>query len=175
MGKGYVLCVCVFSDQVIQESCILICRKWIKDDIEKRKLNFKHILYIWRASFVAQMVKNMPAMQEAQVQSLGWEDFLEKEMETHFSILACRIPQTEESGGLQSMESQRVRHDWVTNTSPGLCISGHLVASCRHMQTHSYTLGPSIVASTYYMLCKYFASELIRCYFFFDILYSHPV
>ena len=104
MGKGYVLCVCVFSDQVIQESCILICRKWIKDDIEKRKLNFKHILYIWRASFVAQMVKNMPAMQEAQVQSLGWEDFLEKEMETHFSILACRIPQTEESGGLQSME-----------------------------------------------------------------------
>ena len=53
---------------------------------------------------MAHMVKNMPAMQEAQVQSLGWEDFLEKEMETHFSILACRIPQTEESGGLQSME-----------------------------------------------------------------------
>ena len=39
-------CLCVFSDQVIQESCILICHKWIKDDIEKRKLNFKHILYI---------------------------------------------------------------------------------------------------------------------------------
>ena len=52
-------------------------------------------------------------MQEAQVQSLGWEDPLEKEMATHSSILAWEIPWTEESGGLLSMESQRVRHDWV--------------------------------------------------------------
>ena len=62
------------------------------------------------ASLVAQMVKNLPAMQETQVQSLGWENPLEKGMATHSSILAWRIPWTEEPGGLQSMGSQRVGH-----------------------------------------------------------------
>ena len=52
------------------------------------------------------MVKNLPAMQETQVQSLSWEDPLEEEMAAHFSILAWRIPWTEEPGGLQSMGSQ---------------------------------------------------------------------
>ena len=61
---------------------------------------------------MAQWVKNPPTVQETQemrVQSLGWEDPLEKEMATHSSILAGKIPWTEEPGGLQSMESQRVR------------------------------------------------------------------
>ena len=78
------------------------------------------------------MAKNPPAMQETPVGSLGQEDPLEKEMATHSSILARRIPWTEESGGLQSMGSQsqtrlsskesdttkwqRVRHDWVAHT-----------------------------------------------------------
>ena len=66
---------------------------------------------ILEASLVAQMVKNLPVVQETWVQSLGWEDPLEKEMATHSSILAWRIPWTEEPGGLQSMGSQRVRHD----------------------------------------------------------------
>ena len=66
--------------------------------------------YIW-ASLVAQMVKNLPAMQEIQVQSLGQEVPLEKGMATHSSILAWRIPWTEEPGGPQSMGSQRVGHD----------------------------------------------------------------
>ena len=69
------------------------------------------------ASLMAQWVKNPPAVQETQetwVQSLGWEDPLEKEMATHSSILAWEIPWTEEPGGLQSMESQRVGHDLVT-------------------------------------------------------------
>ena len=57
---------------------------------------------------VAQMVKNMPAMQETWVQSLGQEDPLEKEMATHFSILAWRIPWTEELGRLQFMGLQKV-------------------------------------------------------------------
>ena len=57
------------------------------------------------------MVRNMSAMQETQVLSLGWEDTLEKGMATHSSILAWRIPRTEEPGGLQSMGSQRVGHD----------------------------------------------------------------
>ena len=59
-----------------------------------------------RASLVAQSVKNLPAMQETQVQSLGWEDPLEKEMATHSSILAWKIPWTEEPDGLQSIELQ---------------------------------------------------------------------
>ena len=57
---------------------------------------------------MAQMVKNMSAMQKTQVSSLHWEDTLEKEMATHSSILAWRIPWREEPGRLQSMESQRV-------------------------------------------------------------------
>ena len=64
-----------------------------------------------KASLVAQMVKNLPAMKETQVQSLGWEDPLEKGMATHSSILAWRISQTEESGGLQSMGSRRVGYN----------------------------------------------------------------
>ena len=58
-----------------------------------------------RASLEAQMVKNLPAMQETQVQSLGWEDPLEKGMATQSSLLAWKIPWTEEPGGLQSMGS----------------------------------------------------------------------
>ena len=57
------------------------------------------------------MVKNLSAMQETQVRSLGWEDPLEKSMATHSSILAWRIPWTEGPDGLQSMGSQRVEHD----------------------------------------------------------------
>ena len=63
------------------------------------------------ASLVAQMVKNLPAMRDSLVRSLGQEDPLEKGMATHSSILAWRIPWTEEPGGLQSMGLQRVRHD----------------------------------------------------------------
>ena len=65
------------------------------------------------AFLVAQMVKNLPAMQETQVQFLGQEDPLEKEMATDSSILAWRIPWTEEPGGLQSMVSKRVGHGWA--------------------------------------------------------------
>ena len=63
------------------------------------------------ASLVAQMVKRLPAMWETRVRFLGREDPLEKEMATHSSILAWRIPWTEEPGGLQSTGSQRVEHD----------------------------------------------------------------
>ena len=60
---------------------------------------------------MAQMVKRLPKIRKTQVQSLGQEDLLEKEMATHSSILAWKIPSTEEPGGLQSMGSQRVGHD----------------------------------------------------------------
>ena len=65
---------------------------------------------------MAKTIKNLPAMQETQVRSLGWEVSLEKGMATHSSILVCRIPWTEEPGELQSMELQRAGHNWVTNT-----------------------------------------------------------
>ena len=60
---------------------------------------------------MAQMVKHLPTMQETRVQSLGQEDLLEKETATHFSILAWKIPWTEQPGRLQSMGSQKVGHD----------------------------------------------------------------
>ena len=63
------------------------------------------------ASLVAQMVKNLPAMWETRVLSMGQEDPLEKGMATHSRILAWRIPWTEEPGGLRAMGSQRVSHD----------------------------------------------------------------
>ena len=65
---------------------------------------------LW-ASLVAQRLKRLPARREIRVQSLGWEDPLEKEMATHSSILAWRIPGTGEPGGLPSMGSHRVGHD----------------------------------------------------------------
>ena len=68
-----------------------------------------------RASLVAQMVKNPPAIQETWLWSLGWDNPLEKGMDTHFSIFAWRITWTEEYGRLQSMGSQRVGHNWETN------------------------------------------------------------
>ena len=66
--------------------------------------------FTFRASLVAQMVKHLPTMQGTGVQSLGREDLLEKEMATHSSILAWKIPWMEDPGRLQSMGSQRVGH-----------------------------------------------------------------
>ena len=72
--------------------------------------------YSLRASLVAQMVKNLPAVWETWVGSLGQDDPLEEEMATHSRILAWETPWTEEPGGLQSRGSQRVGHNWATNT-----------------------------------------------------------
>ena len=69
------------------------------------------MVYLSRASLVAQMVKSLPAMPETQVQSLGQEDPLEKGVATHSSILAWDMPWMEGAGRLQSMGSQRVGHD----------------------------------------------------------------
>ena len=86
------------------------------------------------ASLVAQMIKNLPVMQETWDWSLGQEVPLEKEMVTHSSILAWRIPWTEEPGELQSMGLQRVKHDWATNTLwltliflSTFCIRGYII------------------------------------------------
>ena len=75
---------------------------------------YKVIFLLLQASLMAQIVKNLPAMRETWVWSLGWKDTLEKGVEIHSSILAAESPRTEEPGGLQFMGSQRVRNNWVT-------------------------------------------------------------
>ena len=82
---------------------------WCKD---MKFETLKHTIY-W--VYLAQMVKYLPTMWETRVRSLGWEDLLETEMTTHSSTLAWKIQRTEEPGGLQSMGSQRVGHDWATS------------------------------------------------------------
>ena len=96
-------------------------------------------------SLMAQMVKNLPAMQETCVWSLGLEDALKKGMATHSSILAWRIPWTEEPGGLQStMRSQKVGHTWVTNTHKSRRHAGYILYS--------------------YCLLTWLGLDTIRCY-----------
>ena len=73
--------------------------------------SFYRLYCIWGASLAAQMVMNLPAVQETRVQSLGQEDPLEKGKATHSGILAWRIPWTEEPGNLQATGLQRVRHN----------------------------------------------------------------
>ena len=85
--------------------------------------------YSW-ASVVAQLVKNLPAMQETWVRSLGWEDPLEKGKAAHSGILAWRIPWT-----VQSMRLQRVGHNWVTFTFPLTCIEIFLTFCCLAIPT----------------------------------------
>ena len=80
------------------------CDKW-------NILDINAALHLLGASLMAQRIKSLPAMQETQVRSLGWEDPLEKEMATHSSILVWRIPWTEEPGGIQSTGLQRVGQD----------------------------------------------------------------
>ena len=89
--------------------------------------------HIYRASLVTQRVKHLPAMQETQVQFLGWEDPLEKEIATHSSTLAWKIPWTEKPNRLQSMWSQRVRHDFHTYvyTHTNMC-------KCMYVYIHIY-------------------------------------
>ena len=83
---------------------------FILGDVQTFALGYL-VIELDTTSLMDQMVKNPPAMWETQVRSLGWKDPLEKEMETHSSILAWKIPQMEKTGGLQSMGSQRVGHN----------------------------------------------------------------
>ena len=94
---------------------------WMEEPGGLQSMGSQRVGHDWAtsrwASLVAQMVKRLPAMRETQVRSMVWEDPLEKEMATHSSTLAWKIPWTEEPGRLQPMESQRVGHDWATSLS----------------------------------------------------------
>ena len=97
--------------------------------------------YSW-ASLVAQMVKYLPAMQHTWVQSLSWEDPLQEGMATHSSILAWEIPWTENPGGLQSIRSQRIGHDWAAKQQQRLVwtikkgVNSHRCLWIRRAQIH---------------------------------------
>ena len=94
----------------------------------KSSLKYQEDIGSFRISLVAQVIKNLPAMQESWVRPLGWEDPLEKGMAILSSILVWRIPWTEEPGGLKCIVSQRVRHD----------------LACTHTHIHTHT-HPSIL------------------------------
>ena len=91
--------------------------------------------YSW-ASLVAQIVKNLPAMQGTWVRSLGWADLLEEGMATHSSVLAWRIPGTGEPGGLPSLGSHRVGHDW----SDLAAAAAYIIINYSHMVFGVFTL-----------------------------------
>ena len=129
--------------------------------------------FVWRQGFirgflVAQLVKNPLAMQEPWVWSLGWEDPLEKVLATHSTVLAWRIPWTEEPGGLQSMGSQRVRHDWVTeHTHIGVqreqkslvfWKQGNILASWEIRDCHLVRNGGSISSITVFLASEMFTN-----------------
>ena len=107
------------------------------------------------------MVKRLSTMLETQVQSLGWEDPLEKEMAIHSSTIAWKIPWTEEPGRLQSMGLQRVRHDWATSLTTitkGLQTFDPF-KQCSNRQPHwSYVLLKAVQSSPF--LCKIIQNSL---------------
>ena len=104
------------------------CHWWWKSKTSKEYDMI--FIYQW-ASLVAQRLKHLPPMQETRVRSLGREDPLEKEMATHSSIIAWRIPRKEELGRLQSTGLQRVGYDWVTSLHFRLPLGNHqLLDSC---------------------------------------------
>ena len=97
-----------------------------RGDLELANAVIIILILLMIASLVAQRLKRLPPMWETQVWSLGQEDPLEKEMASHPSILAWRIPWMEEPGRLQSMGSQRVGHDWATSPH----FTSLMIASC---------------------------------------------
>ena len=121
------VCVCVWSVHGIFPARILL---WVAISFSRAYIYISFLLIIFNsciiffirvyhiiwASLVAQMVKNLPAVQETWLWSLGGEDLLKKGMTIPSSTLAWRILWTEEPGGLQSMGSQKVRRDWAINT-----------------------------------------------------------
>ena len=144
------------------------CSKWVKGTIASVSwwpnyfgkeisqvwlwllLSLKHYYLTLGAPLVSQTVKNLPAMQETWVQSLGWEDPLEKEMATYSSSLPGESHgQRSLVGYVRSLESQRVRHDWSTNTRQDYWMLSY-VTSCKggcgvryahfFLIQHTYTL-----------------------------------
>ena len=132
------------------------------------------------ASLVAQTVKHLPAMQETQVQSLGREDPLEKEMATHSSTLAWKIPWIEKPCRLQSMGSQRVGHDWATSLHFTSFTFGGVYTFCSNFSIFKISIKrhPSFLHidefRPLFLLLKTFFISFITNYFHWQWLFSEP-
>ena len=136
--ESYTVCwfICLFTQLFtkVPSSSLRVSKNCVANT--SWSLNFGLLLIKCWTSLVAQRVKWLPSMQETWVWSLGGEDPLEKEMATHSSILAWKTPWMEKPDGLQSMESQRVGHDWVTS----LCLSEGIRERVWHIITSEYVL-----------------------------------
>ena len=135
----------------------------------------------------AQMVKHLPAVQETWVRSLGWEDPLEKEMAPHSSTLAWKILWTEEPGRLQSMELQRVGHDWETSISLSpynpaiLLMIVHPKKAIQKVYVHQhylqYIYNRQDVVATYVFIDRWLAKDVIHThthtYIYNGVLFDH--
>ena len=111
---------------------------------------------------MAQMVKNLPAMQKKHVWFLGPEDPLEKGMATHSSILAWRIPRTEEPGRLQSMGSKRDRYDWMANIFTSVQFSCSVVSDCNPMNRSMPGLPVHNQLPEFTQTCIHWVSDAIQ-------------
>ena len=120
---------CSFGPHSLSRLFPLLLSTWLPFLPLKWLKTWDIFIYSVMASLVAQRLKCLPGMWETWVQSLGWEDPLEKEMATHSSTLAWRIPWREEPGRLQSLGSQRVGHDWAISLSLSLSSSSTSLAS----------------------------------------------
>ena len=122
------------------------------------------IIHKAQSSLVAQMVKHLSIMWETWVQSLGWEDPLEKEMAIHCSTIAWKIPWTEEPGRLQSTVSQRVGYDWVTSLSlpwTFYCYNWHIIIL---FFSHPFLQ----------ILLLYFCKSVKKYFYFLIFHWDHP-
>ena len=127
------------------------------------------------ASLVAQRLKRLPPMWETQVRSLGWEDPLEKEMATHSGILACRTPWSEEPGGLQSMGSQTVWHDWATSLwkwSAALKWSGRGSFKCHWPNTRGRPLAVTLLSLSWWIIPAWLLDWILHFFFFTRVIYK---
>ena len=154
---------------------------WLKGKLFKQSLtNMFFVAVVFSPEpdtegFPGGSVKNSPAMWETWVWSLGWEDPLQEGMATHSSILAWRIPWTEEPGELQSMGSQRIRHNWATKQSiaqltqgkentwlhPPLAFLSHLSGvrkGEKHLQRHRHGHRPTKRLSSNHRIIEHFHS-----------------
>ena len=132
------------------------------------QLQFHHFgpsSYI-KASLVTQMIKNLPAIQETQFRSMGWEDALEKGMATHSSVLAWTILQTEESGGLQSMELQRDTTERLTLSLSDIKIPSTVISNSPGRGSYSLNLD--------FRVTFYIYKKAICLVFFFFIFFKLP-
>ena len=169
MALPYIFCKPhIWLNRILEDSSTYFCIQLICFCLR----NMKFWPHMDMASLVAQMVNNLPIMQETWVQSLDQEDPLEKGMATHSSILAWRIPWTEEPGGLQSMGLQRVRHDWATNTHMDMCWKyqvGHFISLLRELSIFFFELYQNLVSGSFLKSSCNVEPETMQMNFLFSI------